>query len=67
MYTFERDKPNNKIIYHNLLFNNDTVDFLQLFWPQHCGCYLTNYFESTSTVINIKKETVAYTCADLNE
>ena len=28
----------------------------QLFWPQNCGCYITNYFEWTSTVIDIKKK-----------
>ena len=33
------------------------ADPLQLFWPQNCGCYVINYFESTSSAINIKKET----------
>ena len=33
-----------------------TTDRLQLCWPQNSGCYVTNYCESISTVINIKKK-----------
>ena len=44
-----------------------TVDLLQLFWPQICGCYITNYFETTRAVINITKETIADSCADFHE
>ena len=43
-----------------------TANPLQLCWPQNSGCYVTNYFETISTVINIKK-TVADSCADFQE
>ena len=33
-----------------------TVNPSQLFWPQNCGCYTTNYFGWTSTDINTKKK-----------
>ena len=33
-----------------------TADPSQWFWTQNCGYYVTNFFESTSTVINIKNE-----------
>ena len=33
-----------------------TADPLQLYWPQNSGCYVTNYFEWISTVID--RETV---------
>ena len=32
------------------------TDPSQLFWSQNCDCYVTNYFESTSTAINIKEK-----------
>ena len=35
---------------------NRTADPLQLYWPQNCGCYVTNYIESINTVTNIKKK-----------
>ena len=58
MYAFECVKS-NLIIYNNLVFNKyqEIQDDYpsQLFWPQNCVCYVTNYFESTSTVIYIKK------------
>ena len=31
-----------------------TADPSQLFWPQNCVCYVSNYFEYTSTIINIE-------------
>ena len=43
-----------------------TANASQLFWPQSCGCYVTNYFGWISKDINMKKETVANSCVDLN-
>ena len=43
-----------------------TADPSQLFRPQK-GCYVTIYFESTCTTINIKKETVANSWAGSQE
>ena len=33
-----------------------TANPSQSFWPQNCGCYVTNYFGWTSTDINMKKK-----------
>ena len=44
-----------------------TADPSQFFWPQNCGCYVTDNFESTNTVINIEKGIVANLCAYFHE
>ena len=43
------------------------ADPSQLFWSQNCDSYVNNYFESTSTAININKETVANSWAGFQE
>ena len=44
-----------------------TANPSQLLWPQNFGCYVTSYFETISAAINMKKETVANSCADFYE
>ena len=43
------------------------MQILHNYFGQNFVCYVTNYFESTSTATNIKKETFASSYADFHD